>query len=165
MSEGNDQYWNLNDITCAFCVGDRDRIVDAFLGHYKRAFRVGDVADRFLEMPVNPVDVVPHLPNAVADVLRMPRLPEVESERIAGSPEEGMWVEVMSRPWIEMFAATRPDHLADILARWARFAQDGYDPDPAKWASVTLAMALAQLMELASLSRSSGKPLLGLMAV
>lgn len=165
MSGESGECWDLNAITCAFCLGDADRISEAFLGHYKRAFRMGDVADRFVELPVCYADVVVHLPSAVADTVGVCRRPDLKPIGIGGGDDEGMWVEVWPQPWVTQIASVKPDQVQGVLTLWARLAQEGYDAAPDKWESSRLAVSFRQLMDIASISVACGKPLIGLAAM
>jgi hypothetical protein len=165
VSDESEDYWNLDAITCAFCLGDADRIRAAFLGHYKRAFRMGDVADRFVEFPVCYADVVVHLPNAVADTLGVCRGPELKPMGIGGGDDEGMWVEVWPQQWVAQIASVKPEQVQGVLALWARLAQEGHDAAPENWELSRLAVALRQLLDIASIAVANGKPLIGLAAI
>ena len=124
---------------------------------------MGDVADRFVEFPVTYVDLIEHLPNAIADSQGVPRIPTVEPRRIAG--DEDMWVEELPSVWVDIVASVDMKHMPALLDIWGRLSHVDYESDASTWNSPTMASCLLQLVGVASLSLSRGKPLLGLFAV
>jgi hypothetical protein len=165
MSDEDSAYWNLNAITCAFCLGDADRVVGAFLGHYKRAFRTGHVADRFVELDVHYADVVTHLGDAVADVLGSPRLPQTAPQYIGGGDDAGMWIETLPVAWVERIASVPTGQAPSVIKRWMLLSQEGFEANPEPWESPALLGSLRELIDIAAESVARGRPLLGLSAI
>lgn len=166
MGEEDRRSGDLAAISCAFCTGDPERVASAFLGHYKSAFREGRIAQAFVELPIAYADVVLHLADAIADSTELARLPSTEATILAGSEDEGMWVEILPRAWVRLLASVPQQKLEQVLAAWARRVSDeGYETPPEVWAAPSLAVSLQKLIAMASEADSTGKPLLGLSAI
>jgi hypothetical protein len=140
-------------------------IADAFLGHYKRAFRTGRVAERFVEVGVPYPDVLTHLARAITDVLGASPLPSFAPQLVAGGDDAGMWVEILPVDWVRMVAAVPQERVAEVLSVWAQLAQEGSEPDPETWESAELSQSLRNLIHVAAEADASGKALIGLSAI